>query len=213
MGGFTEDYWKANYSEPETMDGIANKKEHVTYIKSLFALEEIAIGNVIDLGCGLGHMLLEINKRFSLERIEGIEPSGFAFQETKKKIKGDPRCKKIVIKNIGLSQWCKESCNLIYDLTICMSVFQYLADQEIRKIIPVLAKRTKYLYLTVPTHKELFIQEHDEEFKDEYAIKRSKKTYLDLIRPHFKVVGSRVLESKYHFDDKTSFFTNLLYRF
>ena len=47
---FEEEYWKANYSEPKTMDGIGNSKLHVKYLKSFLELELIDISSIIDFG-------------------------------------------------------------------------------------------------------------------------------------------------------------------
>jgi hypothetical protein len=88
-----------------------------------------------------------------------------------------------------------------------------LSDKELKEIIPILAKRIKYLYLTVPTNVELGRQVSELDFKDEYAIHRTREKYQKLLKPHFTFVSARVLESKHHFDEESTVFTDLLYRF
>jgi len=92
-------------------------------------------------------------------------------------------------------------------------VFQYLTDKELKEIIPVLSKRIKFLYLTVPTNVELGRQVSELEFKDEYAIHRTREQYQKLLRPHFTFVSARVLESKHFFNEETTPFTDLLFRY
>jgi len=114
-----------------------------------------------------------------------------------------------------LLTWCrterkKES---KFDLGICTSVFQYLSDKDLKEILPILSKRIKYLYLTVPTNIELGRQVSELDFKDEYAIHRTKEQYQKLLRPHFTFVSARVLESKQFFDEESTHFTDLLFRY
>jgi len=54
--GFTEEYWLANYSVPDEMDCIGNVKDHIAYLKHLFAVEYVDISSIIDYGFGLGHL-------------------------------------------------------------------------------------------------------------------------------------------------------------
>ena len=100
-----------------------------------------------------------------------------------------------------------------FDLGLCTSVFQYLSDEELEVVLPVMAKRIRYLYFSVPTNLELKRQVSDLDFKDEYAIHRTREKYLKLLRPHFTFISSRLLESKVHFNEETTHFTDLLFRF
>ena len=72
-----------------------------------------------------------------------------------------------------------------FDLGICTSIFQYLTDKDLKEIIPILSERIRYLYLTVPTDIELGRQISELDFKDEYAIHRSREKYQRLLKPHF----------------------------
>ncbi|MCO4793643.1 MAG: class I SAM-dependent methyltransferase [Bacteriovoracaceae bacterium] len=213
--GFSKDYWDEYYSEPEEMDGMANAKEHARYIKSLMDLEMVDISTVADFGFGMGVMFKAVLKEFKPYRALGIEPSTHAFNlADSKKLKSVPSTNLKLI-NTDLVSWCKEEAKKEkwFDLGICTSVFQYLTDDEIEFVLPVLARSVKFLYFSVPTDRELRNQVEEMEFHDKLAIRRGRTKYLKMIGKHFTVVGNRLLESKFHFDESDSPFTDYLFRF
>jgi hypothetical protein len=65
----------------------------------------------------------------------------------------------------------------------------------------------------VPTDIEYRRMYKDFRYRDSYANSRTQQFYLKKLRPHFTVVGQRVLESKTFFDVNTTKITELLYRF
>lgn len=213
--GFPKEYWEINYAEPEEMDNIVNAKEHADYMRALFALEYVDISSVIDLGFGLGILFKEVLKTFKPYRAYGIEPSKHAFEIVKKKKLAPVESTKLTLENIDLVSWAKteNKREKIFDLGLCTSVFQYLTDEEIKIVLPVMKKRIRYLYFSVPTNLEFKRQIEDLDFKDEYAIHRTKEEYMKLISPHFTFISSRLLESKEHFDETNTNFTDLLFRF
>jgi hypothetical protein len=213
--GFSKDYWEKNYSNPKEMDGIGNVKDHFHYIKSFFNLDYVDISSVIDFGAGLGHMFAQSLTTFIPHTAVAIEPSEYAFDQLKKKATSKIETMNITIKKIDLLTWCREHKNsgVTFDLGICTSVFQYMSEAEIKEVLPLIAKRVKYLYFSVPTDLELKQQIDDLEFHDEYALRRSRNWYLKTIRPYFTFVSSRVLESKFHFSENTTSFTDLLFRY
>lgn len=212
--GFEDQYWQTNYSSPDEMDGIGNVEQHVGYIKNLFGLEFIDVSSVIDFGFGLGHLFEGVIKEFIPYKAVGIEPSSFPFEKVKERNISPVESTKLVLKNQDIISFCRENEKMkFFDLGICTSVFQYLTDEEIEEALGFMAKKCKYVYFSVPTDKELDRQIEDLEFKDEYAIRRSKTKYQKLIRKHFTFVSSRVLESKIHFNENDTFFTDLLFRF
>lgn len=212
--GFDKQYWDVNYAEPDEMDNIFNAKEHADYLRAILALEGVDVSSVIDLGFGLGVLFKEVLKTFRPYRAHGIEPSGHAYNLVAKK-KLAVESTKLELENIDLATWARKDYkkNKTFDLGLCTSVFQYLSDEEIEACLPVMAKRIRFLYFSVPTNLELKKQIEDLQFKDEYAIHRTREKYLKLIRPHFTFVSSRLLESKVHFDEDTTHFTDLLFRF
>jgi hypothetical protein len=201
------------------MDNIVNAKEHALYLKAILDLEYVDVSSVIDLGFGLGILFKEVLNTFKPYRAHGIEPSSHPFDLVSKKKLTNIESTKLSLDKIDLVTWAKKesakasSRQKTFDLGICTSVFQYLSDDEIEFVLPVMAKRVRYLYFSVPTNLELIRQVEDLEFKDEYAIHRTREKYLKLLRPHFTFVSSRLLESRLHFTEENTNFTDLLFRF
>lgn len=214
MSGFDEEYWKANYSEPETMDGIGNAKQHVDFMQATFALEHIDISSIIDLGFGYGHLFQKAMKAFIPYKACGIEPSTFAFEKASQRKLKPVESTTLKLYNESLDQWCAraDSSQNQFDLGICTSVFQYLTNEQLDFIIPTMSRRIKYLYLTVPTDKELDKQVTDLDFYDRYALKRPRSFYHKKMKGHFVNVGNKVWESQFYFDEETTFFSDLVYR-
>jgi trans-aconitate methyltransferase len=211
---FDKTYWDKNYSEPMTMDGIGNAKDHVRYLEAYLSIEHVDISTIVDLGFGYAHLFREMLRAFKPHTAVGIEPSPYAFKKAKPDKLRPVASTDLKLYEEDLLTWCRTNRkNNKFDLGICTSVFQYLSDDDLKEIIPVLSKRIKYLYLTVPTDVELGRQVSELEFKDEYAIHRSREKYQKLLKPHFTFVSSRVLESKNFFNEDTSHFTDLLYRY
>lgn len=224
-GGFSEDYWKENYSSPMEMDNVGNRKLHLNYIKSFLALEYTDVSSLADYGFGLGYLFLEALKTFKPYRAYGLEPSLAAYVPGEKRLKKFQREKlptmKLKLEQVDLLDWAKNY-NLerksqqkmkAFDLGFCTSVFQYLSDDEISLVAEELAYANKILYFSVPTDLELKKQREEVEFTDRFAIRRTRERYLELLSPHFTFVGNRFLESKIHYNEETSPFSELLFRF
>ena len=212
--GFAQEYWDVNYSSPDEMDGIGNAQTHIAYLKNLFAIEYIDINSIIDFGFGLGHLFEGLIKEYIPYKAYGIEPSKYAFDEVRKRDISPAESTKFKLEQTDIVSWCQANKKMKnFDLGVCTSVFQYLSDEEIKICLPIMAERCKYLYFSVPTDIELKRQVEELEFEDEYSIKRSAKKYQSLLSPHFTFVSSRVLESKVHFNEENTFFTDLLFRF
>jgi hypothetical protein len=213
MTNFDKQYWTKNYSDPQSMDGIGNATEHAKYLKSYFNVEFVDIESIIDLGFGHGYLFKEMLKTFLPYKAYGIEPSEYIFKKAKIERWKPVESTKLKIENTDLLSWCTKPHSEIYDLGICTSVFQYISTHDLKLIIPILSKRVKYLYLTVPTNLELKRQVEELNFKDEYALHRSSQTYKKLISPYFTFISSRILESKHFFNNESTLLTDLLYRF
>lgn len=211
--GFDQSYWDKNYSEPKEMDGIGNAKFHANYLKSYFDLEMVEINSVVDLGFGLGHLSAAVIRKFKPWRFHGIEPSAPAFKKGGARISKLPYSK-MKLDCLDLVRWAKaQPANARwFDLGICTSVWQYLSDEEIKVVLPILSRMVRYLYLTVPTDKELDNQINDLDFYDDLAIRRTREEYFNLIAPHFTLVSSRIWESKTLFNESNTDLSDLLYR-
>ncbi|CAH0991535.1 hypothetical protein SIN8267_01643 [Sinobacterium norvegicum] len=208
--GFSENYWLENYADVDDMDGMYNARDHAHYLKAVFALDQIAIRSIADFGFGPGHLFSAALDTFKPYRSLGLEPSASAFIKAQTVLKRyQPQ-----LLQTDLASWCRDSSqHKRFDLGICTSVLQYLNDQELAAVIPTLALRVKYLYLTVPTaaEQQRFVEEY--QFVDQYAYSRTRQQYRELLSPHFTVVSSRLLESKQFYNDQTSDFTEDLFRF
>ena len=114
-----------------------------------------------------------------------------------------------------LCAWCLEASPgwQRFDLGLCTSVFQYLTELEIERVLPVMAERIDHLYFTVPTDQELERQKKECGLRDPWAHSRSADWYRARIAPHFAVVSGRLLQSRVHYDAASSPFTDLLYRY
>lgn len=213
--GFSDIYWQENYDEPEEMDGIVNATQHAKYLKALLDVEFVDVSSIIDFGFGLGHLYEAMLKEFIPYKTWGIEPSTPAFNKVKERGIAPCESTQMTLKNWSLEKWCDHAADKNqkwFDLGICTSVFQYLDDDALEKVVPEMSKRVKYLYFSVPTDFELKRQVSDLEFEDRFAYRRSKTFYLNLLKPHFTIIGNRVLESKHHFNEDNTFFTDYLFR-
>lgn len=214
---FESEYWQSHFSDPQEMDTIGNRKDHCLYLKSLFDLEQIKIKSLVDLGMGLGFFLDALRKQFKASYSLGIEPSNYAFLYAQKKSNRNSKTTlhKTQFLNCGIGDWCQnhEYQDHIFDLGICTSVFQYLSEKELQQIIPVMAQRIKYLYLTVPTKEEYIRLKKETQFVDTYAYSRSWEFYYLLISPYFTFISNRLLESRVYFNQTNTEFGELLYRF
>ena len=211
---FTKEYWDKNYSQPKTMDCIGNAKEHTQYLKSFFTLELIDISSIVDLGFGYGYLFQKMMKAFLPYRACGIEPSKFAFDKARSRKLKPVESTKLTLYNESLQQWClrKGGPKSRFDLGICTSVLQHIEDDDMDEILRTLSERVKYLYLTVPTDKELDHQIENLNFYDSYALRRSRSYYRNVLGKYFTNISSKVWESKFYFDEDSSLFTDLLYR-
>lgn len=214
MSGFGIEYWQENYSEPSTMDCIGNAKQHVEYMQAVFALEHIDISSIIDLGFGYGYLFQKAMKAFIPFKACGVEPSTYAFDKARARKLKPVESTNLKLHNESIDQWCarSDSNKNQYDLGICTSVFQYLTNEQLDFIIPVLSRRIKYLYLTVPTDKELEKQVTDLNFYDRFALRRPRSYYHKKMKGHFVNVGNKIWESQFYFDEETTFFSDLVYR-
>ncbi len=211
---FTKEYWDKNYSQPQTMDCIGNAKEHVQYMKSFFELELIDISSVIDFGFGYGYLFQKVMKAFIPYQACGLEPSKFAFDKASARKLKPVESTNLSLYNESIQKWCerKNTPKNRFDLGICTSVLQYVEDKDLDLVLKTMGERVKYIYLTVPTDLELDAQIEVLDFHDTYAIRRSREFYRNIIGKYFTNISSKIWESKFYFDEKTTLFSDLLYR-
>lgn len=211
---FDQKYWQENYSQPNTMDGIGNAHEHVNYLYHFFKLEKVDVSSIIDFGFGYGYLFQKMMKKFIPYKACGIEPSKFAYDKARARKLKPVESTDLKLYNETLEKWCerKSGTRNRFDLGICTSVLQYMDERSLKKCIPIMSQRVKYLYLSVPTDIELERQVEELDFDDQYALKRTSKFYKEILTPHFTMISSKIWESKYYFNERTTHFTDLLYR-
>ena len=211
--GFGADYWSEVYSTPGHVDGVGNAQAHADYLRALFFLDTAYVGSIADFGFGLGHLLRAVTDVFSPQRVLGIEPSRYAFEQLSK---ADLHTtdRQVRLLQTDLLSWCLQPDDgfSFFDLGLCSSVLQYLSDDELTQVVPILAKRLKWLYLTVPTDDSYAAMNAQSGFSDRFATPRSAQTYHALLRPHFDIVSSRLLESKRFARGGDSPFSEALFR-
>lgn len=217
MSGFTEDYWKKNYSDLDEMDGYANATEHLQYLYCLFELENIKVKRIADFGFGLGKMLEEACRIFVPRKVFALEPSDYAFDHTRSQDWVKTWQDELTWSNLDLVAWCQSQSfkkkKPEFDLGVCFSVMQYLEDDDLNLVSEVLAKKCRYLYASMPTKLELKRQRKEYEFNDKYALRRSRDRYIEILSQHWTFVSLRLLESKHFEDHDSSPITDHLFRF
>lgn len=214
--GFNRDYWEANYADITIMDGIYNAHRRADALKAIFDAEYVEISTLADFGFGLGYFLTQMVRAFAPHTVFGLEPSPHAFARVQRRGIGNVESTRVTLRQTDLASWCQQphaSDSEPFDLSICSSVFQYLSEREIEIVLPALARRTNFLYFSVVTAEELAWQRSELDYDDRFAIDRPRDQYRDWLRPHFTVIGNRLLESRVHFNNDTSLFPDLLFRF
>ena len=205
---FDRVYFSQQIADPDRFDGVGNAGVHMDYIDAFLKLENIHHPDyVLDVGCGLGHMLEAVGKKWGNVYCEGIDSSQFAIQDATLTLKPF-NCE---LKHMDLLKWVFElySANS-FGLGICMSVLQYLDDDAVHQVLNKLSNLTWLVYLTVPTDEEQRSMK-TWGYVDPLAKSRTREQYIDLISPYFHFVGNRFLESK----NQTCYYTikERLFRF
>merc|ERR1712129_465803 len=87
-----------------------------------------------------------------------------------------------------------------YSLGLCVSVLQYMDDKDCELTLRSLAKHCDFLYFDVVTSEEYEIMSNGgSQFKDAWAISRSKLFYWKILFKHFRMVSNMIWESKYFY--------------
>ncbi|MEZ4269380.1 MAG: class I SAM-dependent methyltransferase [Myxococcota bacterium] len=211
-------YWRECYADPELMDGVFNAEDHAAYLDRLLALEGVTVRTMVDLGFGLGHLTDAVIAVLRPREVEATEPSAWARERALARglgrVRLDGRPARPRIRSLDLAAWCAEPPPAApFDLGVCTSVLHYLDDDALALVIPALAQRMRYLYLTLPTAHDLARQRADEDFNDRHAIGRTREQWWAALSPHFTCVANRLLESRALRDPASPSFEDDLYRF
>eukprot|EP01084_Bolivina_argentea_P140310 246711_1 len=102
----------------------------------------------------------------------------------------------------------------VYELGLCVSVFQYLNDDDVDVALCQLSKQCDFLYFDVVTSEEYDLMSKGSTFQDKWAISRPRKWYLERIFKYWRVISNEILESKFFYpDSKSSNVPNNIYVF
>jgi trans-aconitate methyltransferase len=189
---FETEYYQQTYSK-FLIDGDYNASHHADFIHTFFQLFPYKIKSVMDIGFGSGKFLKSVCKKFKPDRVIAIEASTLKTKELLQQ-------KWIKKENIAIVNKKFLEIDLSYiqtlplDLIICNSVLQYVQDADL--FLNKISKIGRFVYFTAPTNKDFTFMKRTLNFSDEYAIQRSKANYLKLIKNHFRILGTNILESK-----------------
>jgi hypothetical protein len=211
--GFEKDYWDKLYKNATHIDGYSNGDAHAAYLKSLMYLDMVVITSIADLGFGLGKLFSSFIEAFEPARVLGIEPSKVAYDGFEASaLERDGVCVKLM--NTDVRSWALRRPDgwTYFDLGVATSIFQYLSNRHLEEVVPILAARFKWLYITIPTTDEYAFMNRQSGFHDPWAYSRSAEYYRSLFGKHFHFIGSRLLESKRAFKTTDSPFTEDLFR-
>jgi hypothetical protein len=117
--------WDKNYSDPMSMDGIGNPKDHVRYLKAFLAVKHVDVSTIGDLVFSYGQLFREMLKAFIPHRAIGFDPSPFAFKKAKLDKLRPEESTDLKLYEEDLITWCRtdRKKNNEFDLGICTSVF------------------------------------------------------------------------------------------
>ena len=189
------------YSEEDgsIIDGVHNAKEHARYIKSILNLADVEVTSIADFGFGKGILLREFVKEFKPEQILAIDPSKEAVVNLSRKkwlTKVKHKISQTTIEKFSEPKNAKS-----FDLGICNSIFQYIAQEDVIASFEKLSRLCKYLYFAVPTKVDYDYMKKELNFIDPYANSRTKQFYLKALSSYFTIVSYNLLESKVHKKD------------
>jgi hypothetical protein len=186
---FDKKYWDTLYKKEKgvIIEGIDDAKSRAKYLHSFFELEQFYIDSILDIGFGKAKLLKEIYKTFSPSILVGLEPSQYIFHKLLLKQKS------IKLHNLSFLEY---NSNRVYDLGICNSVLQYIADKEMNSFLKKMATFCRFVYITVPTTEEYKLMQTEVRFFDPYSFSRSKLFYKTIIQKYFRIISHSILESK-----------------
>ncbi len=136
----------------------------------------VPVRSVLDVGAGMGAVGNAIRRRYPTVRYRGTEVSEYA-------------CKTYGHLNVDIATWVPKRA---YDITICLSVVQYLDNATCAAAIANLAAATKsLLYFEVPTTWDR-ANVIDESATDMNVHWRSGAWYKKALSAHFQQVGAGI---------------------
>jgi Methyltransferase domain len=161
-------YTDAQVHDQQRIDGLVNG------IVGFATWLSIDVKSVLDVGAGMGAIRTALQRHHPTVRYRGTDISKHA-------------CKTYGHLHVDIANWKPKRA---YDLTVCLSVLQYLDDQQIGNAIDSLAAATRsLLYLEIPTRwdRDNVI---NPDATDMFVHWRSGRFYQRLLTEHFQQVGA-----------------------
>jgi len=151
---------------------------------------------IIDLGCGYGHLLQSIQKKYPKKKLFGVEISPVRVDSLKENIKGDFKCADV----------CKTGFkDNSFDLTISTQVIEHLSDdKQLVEELSRITKKNGHVYVTSVIKKPGAIYKYrnngkfvlDPTHEKEY---KNKEEFLDLFKEKFKLIKGKIYPVKRKF--------------
>jgi len=173
---FDAAYYHRYYTNPKTCAASRTEQRRLAdFISSYLKYLQLPVGEILDLGCGLGILLHRLQQRFPRARCVGVELSPY------------------LVEHYGwqagsVVDYEDES----FDLVTCTDVLGYLSSEEASLAIKNLAKLCHgALYLSVITTEDLDICDPEHSDMDQQV--RPYAWYQKQLAPYFESIGGGLL--------------------
>lgn len=169
---FDAAYYQRFYAdEASRAVSTSEQRDQADFVAAYLKYLGVEIGSILDVGCGLGVMLEQLECRFPTAQVKGVEYSSYL-------------CETLGWQQGSVVDYRDEP----HDLVICHDVLGYLSAPDAARAIDNLAELTRsVLYLSVLTREDLEIC--DTERTDMQQTVRSAAWYRKRLAAHFVSVG------------------------
>ncbi|MEM7077365.1 MAG: class I SAM-dependent methyltransferase [Pseudomonadota bacterium] len=169
---FDAAYYQRFYAD-QASSAVSSGEQRIQadFVAAYLRYLSIEVDSILDVGCGLGVMLAQLQAAFPRARAQGVEFSAYLCQA-----RGWRQGSVVDYKDEP------------YDLVVCHDVLGYLSAREATRAIKNLARLTRSaLYLSVLTEEDLEIC--DTERTDMQQAVRPVDWYKSRLEKHFVAVG------------------------
>lgn len=176
---FDEAYYQRYYYDPDSRAASPQEQQQqADFIAAYVRYLDIQVHSVLDIGCGIGTLLNQLNKAFPEATTQGVEYSPYLCEKF-----GWSSGSVVDIKTAPA------------DLVICTDVLAYLDDKSCARAIKNLAAlTTTALYLSVLTTEDLDIV--DTQHTDMQQTPRTYHWYREHLEAEFVRVGGGLFVKK-----------------
>ena len=178
---FNKSYYDRFYRNPHTRAADREDAERCAdFVTAYLTYLEVPVARIADVGCGLGHMLRRLKRKF-----KGVEADGYEYSEY--------LCDKYGWTQSSVLEFAPKP---PYDLVVCNDVVQYLNDRDAAQAIQNLCDATDYaLFFSVLT-KEDWEEIADRARTDEKVHMRTADWYRRRLKKDFWSLGGGLFIGK-----------------